>query len=189
MEEFKYLGTTIINQNSIQEEIPNRLKSRNACYYSARNPLSYRLLSRNWNIELYRTIIFPFFRERSTWYTLALFYNMWSDTKKKILILQLGNEEWEGREKQTAIEHVLTCHSVTRLSSIALLRTSGRIFKCRHVLNLSRKMTDCKSKQWFNIKFLVKMKISAPESFQLLTEAYGEHFVSRAFVFENHKRF
>ena len=31
VEEFKYLGTTLTNQNSIQEEIKNRLKSGNAC--------------------------------------------------------------------------------------------------------------------------------------------------------------
>jgi hypothetical protein len=30
--EFKYLGTTLTNQNSIQEEIKSRLKLRNACY-------------------------------------------------------------------------------------------------------------------------------------------------------------
>ena len=40
MEEFKYLGTTLTNQNSIQEEIKSRLKSGNACYYSVQNPLS-----------------------------------------------------------------------------------------------------------------------------------------------------
>jgi hypothetical protein len=34
VEQFKYLGTTLINQNSIQEEIKSRLKSRNACYHS-----------------------------------------------------------------------------------------------------------------------------------------------------------
>jgi len=68
-----------------------------------------------------------------------------SDTKKIRLTLQLGNQEWEGRDKQTAIEHVLTCHSVTRLSSIALLTTSGCIFKYRHILILGRKMLDCKS--------------------------------------------
>ena len=33
-EEFKYLGTTLTNQNSIQEEIMNRLKSGNACNHS-----------------------------------------------------------------------------------------------------------------------------------------------------------
>jgi len=36
-EEFKYLGTTLTNQNSIQEEIKSRLKSGNACYHSVQN--------------------------------------------------------------------------------------------------------------------------------------------------------
>ena len=100
----------------------------------------------------------------------------------------MGNQEWEGRDKQTATEHVLTWHSVTRLSSIALLGTSGRIFKYRRVLNLGRKMSDCKSER-VNIMFLVKLKKSATETFQLLTEAYGEECMSRARVFEWHKRF
>ena len=34
VEEFKYLGTTLANQNSVQEEIESRLKSGNACYRS-----------------------------------------------------------------------------------------------------------------------------------------------------------
>ena len=33
VEEFKYLGTTLTNRNSIQEEIKSRLKLGNACYY------------------------------------------------------------------------------------------------------------------------------------------------------------
>ena len=33
VEEFKYLGTTLTDQNSIQEEIKSRLKLGNACYY------------------------------------------------------------------------------------------------------------------------------------------------------------
>ena len=85
-----------------------------------------------------------------------------------------------------AIEHVLTCHSVTRLSSIALLSTSGRVFKYRHVFILSRKMLECKSER-VNIKFLVKLKKSTTETFQLLTEAYGEDCMSRAHVFEWHE--
>ena len=35
-EEFKYLGTTLTNQNSIQEEIKCRLKLGNACYFRCR---------------------------------------------------------------------------------------------------------------------------------------------------------
>ena len=36
VEEFKYLGTTLTNQNSIAEEIKSRLRSGNACYHSVR---------------------------------------------------------------------------------------------------------------------------------------------------------
>ena len=34
VEEFKYLGTTLTYQNSIQKEIKSRLKLGNACYHS-----------------------------------------------------------------------------------------------------------------------------------------------------------
>jgi hypothetical protein len=44
---FRYLGTTITNQNLIQEEIKKRLNSGNACYHSVQNLLSSRLLSKN----------------------------------------------------------------------------------------------------------------------------------------------
>jgi len=59
VEECKYLGTTLTNQNSIAEEIKSRLRSGNACCYSAQNPLSSRLLSKNLKIKIYRTIILP----------------------------------------------------------------------------------------------------------------------------------
>jgi len=56
---FKYLGTTLTNQNSIQEEIKSRLKLGNACYHSVQNLLSSRLLSKNLKIKIYRNIILP----------------------------------------------------------------------------------------------------------------------------------
>jgi len=59
VEEFKYLGTTLTNQNSVQEEIKRRLKSGNVCYYSVQNLLSSRLLSKSLKIKIYRTIILP----------------------------------------------------------------------------------------------------------------------------------
>jgi len=40
------LGTTLTDQNSIQEEIKSRLELGNACYYSVQNLLSSRLLSK-----------------------------------------------------------------------------------------------------------------------------------------------
>ena len=57
MEEFKYLGITLTNQNSIQEEIKSRLKSGNACYHSGRNLLTSSLLPKNLKIKIYRTTI------------------------------------------------------------------------------------------------------------------------------------
>ena len=58
-EKFKYLKTTLTNQNSIQEEIKSRLKSGNACYHLVQNLLSSSLLSKNLKIKIYRTIILP----------------------------------------------------------------------------------------------------------------------------------
>ena len=60
MGQFKYLGTNLANQNSIQEEIKSRLKPGNACYHSVQNPLSSSLLSKNLKSKIYRTIILPF---------------------------------------------------------------------------------------------------------------------------------
>jgi hypothetical protein len=48
---FKYLGTTLTNQNDIHDEIKSRLNSGNACYYSVHNLLSSRLVS--------KTVILP----------------------------------------------------------------------------------------------------------------------------------
>jgi len=59
VEEFKYLGTTLTNQNSIAEEIKSRLKSGNACYHLVQNLLSSRLLSKNLKIKIYRNINLP----------------------------------------------------------------------------------------------------------------------------------
>jgi len=55
--EFKYLGTTLTNQNSIAEEIKSRWKSGNACYHSVHKHLSSRLISKNSKIKIYRTVI------------------------------------------------------------------------------------------------------------------------------------
>jgi hypothetical protein len=43
---FKYLGTTLTNQNGIHDEIKSRLNSGNACYYSVQNIFSSRLISK-----------------------------------------------------------------------------------------------------------------------------------------------
>ena len=47
VETFKYLGSLLTNQNSIQEEIKCRPKAGSSCYYSVQTHLSSRRLSKN----------------------------------------------------------------------------------------------------------------------------------------------
>ena len=51
------MRATLTNQNSIQKKIKSRLKPENACYHSVQNLLSSSLLSKNFKIKVYRTLI------------------------------------------------------------------------------------------------------------------------------------
>jgi hypothetical protein len=57
--QFKYSGTTVTNQNFIQEEIKWRLNSGNSSYHSVLSLLSSRLQSKNLKVRIYKTIILP----------------------------------------------------------------------------------------------------------------------------------
>jgi hypothetical protein len=83
VDEFKYLGTTLTNKNSIQEEIKSRLKSGNACYHSVQNLLSSSLLSKNKKMKTYRTITL-----------LVVLYRCktWSLTMREELMLRVDGE-------------------------------------------------------------------------------------------------
>jgi hypothetical protein len=56
---FKYLGTTLTNQNDTDDEIKSKLNSGNTCYYSVQNLLSSCLISKNLKIKIYKTVILP----------------------------------------------------------------------------------------------------------------------------------
>jgi hypothetical protein len=49
---FKYLGTTLTDQNHMHEEINSRLNLGNACYHSVESLLSLR-------VKIYKIIILP----------------------------------------------------------------------------------------------------------------------------------
>jgi hypothetical protein len=55
VEQLKYLGRTVTNGNSINEE----LKPGNACHHSVQKVLTSSLLSKNIKIKVQRTIILP----------------------------------------------------------------------------------------------------------------------------------
>ena len=57
MKNFKYLGSLVSNQNSLQEEIKCRLKAGNSCYYLVQGLLSSRLYSKNLIIKIYKIIL------------------------------------------------------------------------------------------------------------------------------------
>jgi hypothetical protein len=58
------LGTTVRNQNLIQEEIKRRLNSGNVCYHSVHNISSSRLLSKNVKIRIILPMVL---NGRETW--------------------------------------------------------------------------------------------------------------------------
>jgi hypothetical protein len=57
MKNFKYLETTLTDQDCMHEEIKSRINSGNACYHSVQSLLSSRLLSRDVKVKIYKTII------------------------------------------------------------------------------------------------------------------------------------
>jgi hypothetical protein len=56
---FRYMGTTVTNQKSNQDEIKKRVNSGNAYYNSVQKCLSSRLPMKNIKIRTYKTIILP----------------------------------------------------------------------------------------------------------------------------------
>jgi hypothetical protein len=58
LEEFRYLGTILTNQNSVHEEIQTILQSDNACYYLVQKLLSFSLLSKYLKTKIYSRVFF-----------------------------------------------------------------------------------------------------------------------------------
>jgi hypothetical protein len=59
VEQFKYLGAALRNQNYIHEEINNGLKSGNICCHSVRHLFSSSVVSKIIKTKRYRIISFP----------------------------------------------------------------------------------------------------------------------------------
>jgi hypothetical protein len=57
--QYKYLETTVTNQNLIQDKIKRGLNYGNACYHLVQKLLASRLLQKNVKVRIYKTIILP----------------------------------------------------------------------------------------------------------------------------------
>jgi hypothetical protein len=55
--QFIYFGTTVTNQNLINEKIKSRLNFANACYHSVQNLLSYCMMPKAMKYKIYKTTI------------------------------------------------------------------------------------------------------------------------------------
>jgi ribosomal protein S2 len=80
---FRYLGTTLTDQNCIHEEIKSRLNSGNACYHSVQSLLSSRLLSRNVKVKIYKTIILSVVLYGCETWCLTLREGVWNQGSEK----------------------------------------------------------------------------------------------------------
>ena len=59
MQQFKYLGTLITQQNEIGTEIKARLQAANKCYFGLTKLLKSRVISKNLKSQIYQTLIKP----------------------------------------------------------------------------------------------------------------------------------
>jgi hypothetical protein len=91
--QFRYLGTTVTNENLIQEEIKRRLSSGNTSYCSVQNLLSSHLLSKSVKGRIDKTIIFPVVLYACDTCSLSLREEHRMGFKNKVLKVYLGRRE------------------------------------------------------------------------------------------------
>jgi hypothetical protein len=129
---FRYLGTTVTNQNWIQEEIKRRLNSDNACCHSVQNLLASCLLSKNIQIRIYKTIIFPVILYGcETWYlTLREEYRLRVFEKRALRrIFGPKRDEVTGgwRKLHNELRNLYSSPSVIRMLKSRRMRWAGHV--------------------------------------------------------------
>jgi hypothetical protein len=73
--QFRYLGTTVANENLIQGEIKRIFNLGNSCNHSVQKLLSSRLLTKNIKIRVHKIKILPVVQYGcETWYLIILTY-------------------------------------------------------------------------------------------------------------------
>jgi predicted GTPase len=99
--QFRYLGTTVTNQNLIQEEIKRRLSSGNVCYHSIQSLLSSHLLSKILKMRIYKTIILPLsLYGCKTWYLTLREEHRPRVFENKVLRRIFGPKRWKSQRER-----------------------------------------------------------------------------------------
>jgi hypothetical protein len=128
--QFRYLGTTVGNQDLIQEEIKRRLNGLNACYHSIHNLLSSRLLAKKlywcetWSLTL---------REE---HRLRVFENR---VLRKIFIPKMDKVTGECRKLHNEeLRDLYSSQSIIRIIKSRRMRWTGQIARMREKRNAYR---------------------------------------------------
>jgi hypothetical protein len=142
--QLKYLGTTVSNQNLIQEEIKRRFNSGNVCYHSIQKILYSCLLSKSVKVRIYKTIILlVVLYGCETWsltvseeHKLKLFEN-------RLLgrIFGLKRDRVMGRWRQLHNEEL---HNLYSSPSIIRIMKSRRMRCVGHVARMGEKRNMCR---------------------------------------------
>jgi hypothetical protein len=130
---------TVTNQNLIHEEIKRRLNSGNACYHSAQNLLSSRLLSKNLKIRIYKTIILPVVLYGcETW-----FLTLREEHRLRVLRRIFGPKRDEVRGEWIKLHNEELCDlhsspSIIRIIKSRRMRWAGHVARMREKRNAYR---------------------------------------------------
>jgi hypothetical protein len=135
--QFKHLGTTVINQNLIQEEIKRRLNSGNTCYHSDQNLLSSRLLSKYVKIRMQKTVILPAILYVSkTWFLI-----FWEEQRLRVFEKRVLRGIFEPKRDEVIesyrklhneeLNHLYFSSSIIRIIKSKMLRWAGHVVLMR----------------------------------------------------------
>jgi hypothetical protein len=142
LEEFKYLGTTLMDKNSIQEDIKNRLKTGNACFYPVQVLLSSNLLFKYLKIKIYRIIILPVLTLREEC-RLIVFENR---ELRRVFVPKRGEVTGEWRKLHNKELHdMYSSSNILRVIKLRRMRWTG------HVARMGRGETSA-GFWWGNLK-------------------------------------
>jgi hypothetical protein len=139
--QFRYLRTTVTNQNWIQEEIKWRLNSSNACQHSVQNLLSSQLLSKHIKVKIYKAVnMLIVLYGHETWSLTLREEHKLRVFEKKVLkrIFRPKRDEVIGGWRHMCNEEL---HSLHFLQSIIRMINTRRVGWAGHVAQMGRKGT------------------------------------------------